>query len=249
MATNPLLEVQHLSKNFCRMHALRRECITAVDDLNLQINTGEIFAFLGPNGAGKTTTINMLVGFLKPSAGTIRIFGSEFSRASVEIKRRIGYLPEAAHLPTHYRVGELLEFYCELFFIGRKERKRRIDSVLNGVGLEEQHKKLIQELSMGQKRCLGLACALINDPDLLLLDEPTVYLDPLILEKIRTILVQLKKQNKTIFMSSHILSEVEKVCDSFAIIKDGRLLCRGLTRDLKDQRSLEEEFLQAIKKQ
>lgn len=229
------------------MHVMRKECIAAVDDLNLQIHTGEIFAFLGPNGAGKTTTINMLVGFLQPTSGTITMFGLPFTPKSVEIKRRIGYVPESAHLPTHYRVFELLEFYCELFFITKAIRKKKIDDVLNDVGLEHQYKKWIKDLSMGQKRCLGLASALINDPDLLLLDEPTVYLDPLILEKIRMMLLKLKQQNKTIFMSSHILSEVEKVSDSFAIIKDGHLLRQGSTQELKKHKSLEEEFLQTIK--
>lgn len=247
MSPAPLLEINNLSKQFHRRHLFGKESINAVRDLCLSINQGEIFAFLGPNGAGKTTTINMLVGFLRPTSGTINIFGSVFSPKAIAIKRRIGYLPESVDLPSYYRVYELLELYCDLFFIARPQRKERIAQLLHELDLEGHYKKWIKDLSMGQKRCLGLASALVNDPDLLLLDEPTVYLDPIVLEKIRAVLLKLKKQGKTIFMSSHILSEVENLSDRFAIIKEGRLLKLGITQEAIRHRSLEEEFLETIK--
>lgn len=248
MNPTPLLEIKHLSKQFHRMHALQKEHITAVVDLSLEVAKGEIFAFLGPNGAGKTTTINMLVGFIQPTGGTIKIFGSLFSYKSIDIKRRIGYLPESAYLPNYYRVYELLELFCDLFFIPKIGRKERIHQLLEEVGLQHQYRKWIKDLSMGQKRCLGLASALISDPDLLLLDEPMVYLDPIVVEKIRSILLKFKSQGKTVFMSSHILSEVEKLADRFAIIKEGKLLKQGVTGELPKNKSLEEEFLETIKK-
>jgi len=239
-----VLETLNLNKQF---RSFRGRCVNAVRDLNLKINKGEIFAFLGPNGAGKTTTIKMLIGFISSTSGKIKLFDQEFNSKSVTIKKRLGYLPEFTQLPEYYRVYELLDFYCDIFNITRSKRKEVIGQVLEEVGIVDQRKEWIKNLSMGQKRCLGLVASLINNPELLLLDEPTVYLDPLIIEKVRKLLLKLKNNGTTIFMSSHILSEVEKISDRFAIIKQGRLLEEGLTQELKKASSLEEEFLKKVK--
>lgn len=243
----PILEIIGLTKQFNHFSVLGKAKITAIDNLALQINKGEIFAFLGPNGAGKTTTIKMLIGFIRPSSGEIKLFDKTFSHKDTEIKRRIGYLPESPQLPTHYRVYELLEFYYQIFRINKSKYKDTTEQILDEVGIGIHRKEWIKNLSMGQKRCLGLAISLINNPELLLLDEPTVYLDPLIIEKVRNLLLKLKNEGTTVFMSSHILSEAEKISDRFAIIKKGKLLEQGFTQELTKHISLEEEFLKKVK--
>ncbi|MFC1752700.1 ABC transporter ATP-binding protein [Thermoproteota archaeon] len=243
----PIIKTINLSKEFKRFAFSGIKKVAALDALNLSIDRGEIFAFLGPNGAGKTTTLSMLAGFVVPSNGRIELFGKNFSHRDIDVKNRIGYLPESPHLPDYYRVCELLEFYCDIFFIPRNKRKDTIGKLLEEVGLHKQEHEWIKSLSMGQKRCLGLAVALINDPEIIFLDEPTVYLDPVVLEKIRKVLLKLKERGSTIFMSSHILSEVERISDRFAIIKEGRLLEEGTTVELIKHRSLEEEFLKMMK--
>lgn len=242
-----ILETIKLTKQFKRYSFLKKAEIKAVDDLSLDINKGEILAFLGPNGAGKTTTIKMLIGFIKPTSGEIKLFGQNFSYSDIQIKKRIGYLAESPLLPDYYRVYELLEFYYSIFHISKSKYSQISEGILEEVGISGQQKEWIKNLSMGQKRCLGLALTLLHNPDLLLLDEPTVYLDPLIIEKIRNLLLKLKNNGTTIFMSSHILSEVEKISDRFAIIKKGKLLEQGYTQELIKHGSLEEEFLKKVK--
>lgn len=242
-----ILETNNLSKQFNPHNIFLKDKITAVDNLNLKINEGEIFAFLGPNGAGKTTTIKMLTGVLSPTQGQIKLFGKDFTYKDIYIKKHIGYLSESTHLPEYYRVYEFLEFYYEIFNIHKSKYHTTTECVLEEVGIFNQRKDWIKNLSMGQRRCLGLAVALINKPKLLLLDEPTVYLDPLIIDKVRKLLLKLKSQGVTIFMSSHILSEAEKISDRFAIIKNGKLLEEGSTFDITRHMSLEEEFLRKVK--
>ncbi|MBL7198499.1 MAG: ABC transporter ATP-binding protein [Candidatus Omnitrophica bacterium] len=242
-----ILETTKLTKQFIRFSLSGKVNVMAVDSLTLQINKGEIFAFLGPNGAGKTTTIKMLIGFTKPTSGEIKLFGQTFIFGDIRIKRRIGYLPESPQLADYYRVYELLEFYYDIFRIPKSKHKNITEQILEEVGIYAQQREWVKNLSMGQKRCLGLAVTLINNPELLLLDEPTVYLDPLIIEKIRKLLLKLKNNGTTVFMSSHILSEVEKISDRFAIIKQGKLLEQGFTHELTKHISLEEEFLKKVK--
>jgi ABC-2 type transport system ATP-binding protein len=242
-----IIEANNLTKQFKQRNIFTKNKVLAVDNLNLKIEKGEIFAFLGPNGAGKTTTIKMLIGFLKPTSGEIKLFGRDFSRRDVFIKKHIGYLPESPHLPDYYRVYELLDFYYEIFHIPKSKQNEMTERILNEVGILAQRKEWIKDLSMGQKRCLDLAVTLINNPELLLLDEPTVYLDPVIIDKVRKLLVRLKHEGTTVFMSSHILSEAEKISDRFAIIKNGKLLEEGPIADLIRHSSLEEEFLRKVK--
>lgn len=242
-----ILEVSSLTKQFNQHGIFAKNKIVAVDNLSLKINKGDIFAFLGPNGAGKTTTIKMLIGAIRPTGGKIKLFGSDFNYRDVSVKRHIGYLSESTHLPDYYRVYELLDFYYEIFHIPKSKHNSITEHILKDVDIFTERKEWIKNLSMGQKRCLELAVALINDPDLLLLDEPTVYLDPLVIDKIRKLLLKLKSQGVTVFMSSHILSEAEKISNRFAIIKNGRLLEEGSTGELTKHISLEEEFLKKVK--
>ena len=237
-----------LTKEFVHSKGFKRQRCIAVNNFNLEVEAKEIFAFLGPNGAGKTTTINMLAGVISPTKGGIELFGQPFNYSNIQIKKKIGYLPESPQLPSYYHVSELLGFYSQIFDIPRRFQREKIDAVLEDVGILPQKNSLIENLSMGQRRCLGLAIALINDPSLLLLDEPTVYLDPIISEKIRTLLLRLKNQGSTIFISSHILSEVEKISDRFAIIHKGNLVQEGTVQHLADKGGLEELFLRITKK-
>ncbi|MDD5355340.1 MAG: ABC transporter ATP-binding protein [Candidatus Omnitrophica bacterium] len=242
-----ILEVNNLTKQFRQHNIFSRNKLNAVDGLSLKVNKGEIFAFLGPNGAGKTTTIKMLIGVLRPSLGQVRLFGKDFTYKDVAVKKRIGYLSETTHLADYYRVHELLDFYYEIFRIPKSKHNSMTERLLDEVGIPQQRREWIKNLSMGQKRCLGMAVALINEPELLLLDEPTVYLDPVVIDKVRKLLLKLKNQGVTIFMSSHILSEAEKISDRFAIIKNGRLLEEGLTLETTKRISLEEEFLKKVR--
>lgn len=220
--------------------------IKAVDRLSLEIREGEIFGLLGLNGAGKTSTLNMLIGLILPTGGKIKIFGKKID-SDAEIKRRIGYLPENPFLPEYYKVGEILNFFGSLFEIPLKEKNKRIEYLLSNLELFSKTKDRIRNLSMGQKRALGLAISLIGDPDLVLLDEPTVYLDPLTTKSFRKFLLELKEKKKTVIISSHILSEIEKISDRVGIINKGRLTAVGPIKELIGDQTLDEVFLRIVK--
>lgn len=218
----------------------------AVDGLNLQVGAGEVFGFLGPNGAGKTTTMNVLLGFVNATSGFASIFGVDVRQPIA--RQRIGYLPELTYYYKFLNTEELLRFYARIFRIPSAERDRRIDSILKVVELESARKRLIKTYSKGMQQRVGLAQALINDPDLLILDEPTSGLDPLGRMKVREIIQRLKEQGKTVFFSSHELGEVETVCDRVAILHQGRLQVAGPVSELmtKYQANLEHVFLKIV---
>ncbi len=218
----------------------------AVKDLNLQVRAGEVFGFLGPNGAGKTTTMNVLLGFVSPSSGSAYLFGVNVLEPIA--RQRIGYLPELTYYYKFLTAEELLRFYARIFGIPRTEADRRIDRLLKLVELESARKRLIKTYSKGMQQRVGLAQALINDPDLLILDEPTSGLDPLGRMKVRSIIQRLKEEGKTVFFSSHELGEVETVCDRVAIINQGELKVEGRVSELveKHQANLEKIFLNII---
>jgi ABC-2 type transport system ATP-binding protein len=204
--------------------------VDALMDLNLEIGRGEIFAFLGPNGAGKTTTINLLMGFLQPTRGQVTLFGSAPSDRWVH--RRIGYLPENYAFYSFLTAPKLLSFFGRLFGLPAKERRARIERLLRQLGLWEARDRKIGSYSRGMRQRLGIAQALLNEPDLLILDEPTSGFDPVGRRMVRDLLLGLKQRGATIFLSSHILSEVEVVCDRVAIINRGRLVQQGMLRDV-----------------
>ena len=218
----------------------------AVEGLNLQVRSGEVLGFLGPNGAGKTTTMNVLLGFVNATSGSASIFGVDVRRPIA--RQRIGYLPELTYYYKFLNTEELLRFYARIFRIPRGERDKRINAVLKLVDLEAARKRLIKTYSKGMQQRVGLAQALINDPDLLILDEPTSGLDPLGRMKVREIIQRLKEQGKTVFFSSHELGEVETVCDRVAILHEGRLRVEGRVDDLVGQYqcNLEHVFLKVI---
>jgi ABC-2 type transport system ATP-binding protein len=218
----------------------------AVKDLNLRVNAGEVFGFLGPNGAGKTTTMNVLLGFVNPSGGAAFLFGVNV--AEPISRQRIGYLPELTYYYKFLTAEELLRFYARVFKISRAETDRRIDQLMKLVELEHARSRPIKTYSKGMQQRVGLAQALINNPDLLILDEPTSGLDPLGRMKVREIIQRLKNEGKTVFFSSHELGEVETVCDRVAIIHQGELKVEGRVDELveKHQANLEKIFLQII---
>ena len=218
----------------------------AVKGLTLQIHEGEVFGFLGPNGAGKTSTMQVLLGFQPPTAGSAFIYGVDVRQPIA--RQRIGYLPELTYYYKFLTAEELLRFYGKIFQISRPELERRIDSVLKLVEMEGVRKRLIRTYSKGMQQRVGLAQALINNPDLLILDEPTSGLDPLGRMKVREIIQRLKNEGKTVLFSSHELGEVETVCDRVAIINNGELKVTGKVTDLlrEHQMDLERIFLKLI---
>jgi ABC-2 type transport system ATP-binding protein len=218
----------------------------AVKDLSLSVHAGEVFGFLGPNGAGKTSTMNVLLGFVPPTSGTANIFGVNVQQTIA--RQRLGYLPELTYYYKFLTAEELLRFYSRIFGIEKAERERRIDAVLKLVELEHARKRLIKTYSKGMQQRVGLAQALINNPDLLILDEPTSGLDPLGRMKVRDIIKRLKNEGKTVFFSSHELGEVETVCDRVAIMHQGELMVEGRVDDLARQHqcNLEQLFLKIV---
>ncbi|MFC1672239.1 ABC transporter ATP-binding protein [Planctomycetota bacterium] len=194
-----------------------------MDRLTMAVPEGKIFGFLGPNGAGKTTTLKLLLGLLHPSGGGARILAEEMG--SRKAKERLGYLSEK---PTYYgylKATEFLNYYAKIFGIGRAERKRRIEDLLDRVGLQEHHQSKLKTFSHGMLQRVGLAQAMLNDPDLLLLDEPIVGLDPLGRKQFKNIIKQAsREEGKTVFFCSHILADVEEICDMVGILCRGHLL-------------------------
>ena len=207
-----------------------RNRVRAVDSINLDVRRGEVFGLLGPNGSGKSTTIKMILGLLNPSAGRIFVFGKR--PEDVRTKEQIGYLPEESYLYRFLNPRETLEFYGRLFYQDRHQRKRRIDMLLEMVGLEGAQRRPVGEFSKGMQRRIGLAQALINDPQLLILDEPTSGLDPIGSKQVKDIIVQLAERGKTILLCSHLLSDVEDVCDRVAIMFGGKVRAYGTCDEL-----------------
>jgi ABC-2 type transport system ATP-binding protein len=219
----------------------------ALNGLSLEVYPGEVFGFLGPNGAGKTTTINVLLGFVNPTGGAAHLFGVNVREPIA--RQRIGYLPELTYYYKFLSAEEILRFYGSIFRIPKALLKRRIDTVLKLVELEHARTRPLKTYSKGMQQRLGLAQALINDPDLLVLDEPTSGLDPIGRMKVRQIIQRLKNEGKTVFFSSHELGEVETVCDRVAILDQGELKAEGGVEDLMRSYqcgNLEQVFLRII---
>ncbi len=218
----------------------------AVRNLNLEVRQGEVFGFLGPNGAGKTSTMQVLLGFRAPTSGAAYLFDVDVREAIA--RQRIGYLPELTYYYKFLTAEELLRFYARIFKIPRQETEKRIDALLKLVELEPARKRPIKSYSKGMQQRVGLAQALINNPDLLVLDEPTSGLDPLGRMKVREIIQRLKNEGKTVFFSSHELGEVETVCDRVAIVHRGELKIEGRVDGLvqKYEMNLEKIFLNIV---
>ncbi|MBU6411167.1 MAG: ABC transporter ATP-binding protein, partial [Verrucomicrobia bacterium] len=226
------------TENLCKTYTGRwnRDETSAVRTLNLEVKEGEIFGFLGPNGAGKTTTIHLLLNLIRPTSGAAHLFDRPVTET--EVHRRLGYLPESVNLHTYYRGGELLNFYAALCGVPVEKRADRVNELLKLLQLEDAAEKSVAKYSKGMAQRIGFAQAMIHDPDLLILDEPTASLDPVGRKEFRDVLLGLKRRGKTVFISSHILSEIETVCDRVAILQNGELKRVGTLRELSaDKRS------------
>lgn len=202
----------------------------AVDNVDFDVKRGEVFGLLGPNGSGKSTTVKMLLGLLYPSKGHIEVFGH--SPRHVKTKARIGYLPEESYLYRYLNSRETLDFFGNLFHLNKGERNDRAEQLLEMVGLNQTRTRAVGEFSKGMQRRIGLAQALINDPDLVILDEPTSGLDPIGCREIKDLILALARRGKTVILSSHLLSDVEDVCDRVVIYYGGKVQALGTLQQL-----------------
>jgi len=244
MNNSTILRTEKLRVEY-RSREMRQATKVALRGLDLEVAAGEVFGFLGPNGAGKTTTMNVLLGFVPPTSGAASLFGIDVRQPIA--RQRIGYLPELTYYYKFLTAEELLRFYAKIFGLSRAVTDQRIAALLKLVELEAAAKRPIRSYSKGMQQRVGLAQALINNPDLLILDEPTSGLDPLGRMKVREIIQRLKNEGKTVFFSSHELGEVESVCDRVAIIHEGELKALGRVADITGTHAnLEKAFLDII---
>src|SRR5687767_1867400 len=226
--TELVVETRKLTKIYRDFWGRQKK--VALRALDLKIHRGEIFGLLGPNGSGKTTTIKLLLGLLFPTSGDAFVFGEP--AAKVEKNERIGYLPEESYLYRFLNAEETLDFYGRLFNIDPEVRRRRAQQLIDTVGLSADKKRVLKEYSKGMRQRIGLAQALINDPELVILDEPTSGLDPLGTRWMKDLIVELRDQGKTIIMCSHRLEDVQDICDRVAILNEGELQELGTVRGL-----------------
>jgi len=227
-ADNLVIQTANLTKTF--RDFWRRPKVRAVDRLTLEVRRGEVFGLLGPNGSGKSTTVKLLLGLLFPTSGAIRVLGRP--PRDVRVKARIGFLPEETYLYPYLNASETLDFFGRLSRLPRRERRRRVDALIEMVGLTKQRNRPLSEYSKGMARRIGIAQALINDPELILLDEPTTGLDPIGARGVKDLILELKERGKSILLSSHLLAHVEDVCDRIGILYAGRLSVVGAVDDL-----------------
>ena len=233
-----VIEIRNLSKDYRDFWGRRK--VQALKSLSLDVKKGEIYGLLGPNGSGKTTTMKLLLGLLFPTAGEVRIFGQPSS--NVEKNERIGYLPEESYLYRFLNADETLDFYGRLFNMSKQERKQRCDELIELVGIKHARKRQLKEYSKGMTRRIGLAQALINNPDLVLLDEPTSGLDPIGTAEMKEMILKLRDEGKTVVMCSHLLADVQDVCDRIAILYAGELKVVGKVEELLKSKE-QEQFL------
>ena len=226
-ATAPIVEASGLTKVF--RDFWRRPRVRAVDSIAFEIRRGEIFGLLGPNGSGKSTTIKMILGLLHKTSGRLSVFGR--APDDVAVKKHIGFLPEESYLYRFLDARETLDYYGKLFGLEASVRKRRTDELLQMVGLERVAHRPIGEYSKGMMRRIGIAQALVNDPEFLILDEPTSGLDPLGTRQVKDLLLDLKARGKTILLSSHLLADVEDVCDRMVILYGGKVRAEGTSKN------------------
>ena len=234
-----MIEIKNLTKKFKKNFAVK--------DLSLKIEKGEVFGFLGPNGAGKTTTLKMILNLMRPDKGEIKIFNKPHH--DYLIKKQIGFLPEHTYFYKYLTGNEFLHLMGELFEIPKDKREKKIKQLLKKVGLSEKDsKKPIKSYSKGMQQRIGLAQALINDPEIIFLDEPMSGLDPVGRREVKDIILDLKKKGKTVFFNSHILSDAEILCDRVGIINQGSLiLCNSVEKITKKGKiSLEDVFVKNI---
>lgn len=241
-----VIEIKGLTKIYKALDFWKNDRVTGVNNVSLEVKKGEVFGLLGLNGAGKTTLMKVMLGLLKPTSGSVAILGKSID--DIEVRSRIGYLSELPYFPKYLKVREVLEYFSELLGIPEKIKRARIEEVIGIVRLGAKADAKVKSLSKGMQGRLGLAQAILNDPDLLFMDEPMSGLDPLGYKETRDIILDLNKRGKTIFFNSHILSEVEKVCDRVAVIHKGSLIdLTNMKTAMKKYGSMEEYFVKKIK--
>ena len=221
-----MIEVKNVTKKY--------GSFVAVNDISFTINDGEVVGFLGPNGAGKSTTMNMLTGYIEQTEGQIIVNGYDTIKKPNKAKGQIGYMPEGVPLYTDLTVKEFVTYMAELHKVDRKQKKERVQSILKEVGLDSMQNKLIKNLSRGQKQRVSLAGTIVFDPKILILDEPTVGLDPKQITEIRSLIKELGKKH-TVILSSHILSEVSQICDRVIIINKGKIVAIDTPENLENK--------------
>ena len=221
-----MIEVEHLTKNY--------GLVTAIRDVSFSVAPGQIVGFLGPNGAGKSTAMRILACFMPASSGAARVAGYDVFRESMEVRRRIGYLPESVPLYTDMRVAPYLDFVAEVKGVPRAERRRKVADVMDRCMVAEVQNRLIGKLSKGYRQRVGLAQAIVSDPEVLILDEPTIGLDPKQITEIRSLIKALAGQH-TVILSTHILPEVSILCDAVIIINKGAIVAQGPIEALVEQ--------------
>ncbi len=210
------IETDNLTKNY--------NSLTAVNKLNLKVQKNSIHGFLGPNGAGKTTTIKILVGLLKPSSGSAKVLGREVRVDEADSRLKIGYMPELPRFPKHLKGVELLDIYGRMYGMTTQQRAEQIPKLIDLVGLKGREKDLISKYSKGMQQRIGIAQALLGSPELVILDEPSIGLDPVGMVEVRELVKAISKEGMTVFLSSHLLFEVEQICDHVTIINRGEAL-------------------------
>ena len=237
----PVLVIEHLTKQY--------GAFTALDDLTLKLNSGQILGLIGPNGAGKTTAIKILVGLIRPSSGTASIAGVDCVRDSKKIKKMVGYMPDTFGSYDNMRVREYLDFFGAAFGIAPRIRARRLDEVMEITGTTYMRDRFVESLSHGMQQRVGLARTLLHDPKVLILDEPVNGLDPQARIEMRDLLIQLAQRGKTLLVTSHILPELTRICDRVAIMTHGKLRAFGtvqeIGRQVSQQRTIESHLVSA----
>ena len=228
-ATSDLvLSCSGLTKDFTDIWG--RPTVRSLDNLTMEVRRGEVFGLLGPNSAGKTTTIKLILGLIFPTSGSVRVLGAD--PQDIYAKQKIGYLPEESYLHRYLNAEETLDFYGRLFDLPPAVRKKRAAELIERVGLTHARRRPLKEYSKGMVRRVGLAQCLINDPELILLDEPTSGMDPIGSREIKDLILDLKRQRKTVLLSSHLLGDVEDVCDRIAMLYRGKLHLEGRVNEL-----------------
>jgi ABC-2 type transport system ATP-binding protein len=215
----------------------RYGALTAVNKLDLKVERNTIHGFLGPNGAGKTTTIKVLVGLLKPDEGTVKVLGQDARGDRPDVRLRVGYMPELPKFPKHLKGWELLDIYGRMYGMTKQERQEQIPKLLEMVGLKGRERDFIGKYSKGMQQRLGIAQALLNDPELIILDEPSLGLDPVGMVEVRELVKEIAKEGMTVFISSHLLFEVEQICSHVTIIHRGVSLVSDTLQNVSNRLS------------
>lgn len=233
-----MIKISHLTKTYGKEKV--------INNLSLTIKKGDVFGFLGPNGAGKTTAMKMIVGLSQPDSGSVKIAGRD--PRLIKTREKIGFMPEDPYFYDHLTGLEFLIFCGQLSGATRDRNKGYYSNILESVGLADARRKMIRTYSKGMKQRLGVAQAIVNNPEYVFLDEPLDGLDPIGRREIKNIILGLKKEKKTVFFNSHILADVEEICDQIGIIDHGRLIYTGSITKFRGKKSLEEAFVDAITK-